>query len=66
MNHSHEHSHQESGKPPRTAAGEVLREAEEAGTAVTDPARRRAQDGEAGDALTPNEAAQEDADEPHT
>lgn len=73
MNHQdHEHSRPDGGKPPRTAAEEVLRDAEEAETDVADVAdhgKRRGQEGkdsEAGDALTPNEDAQEDADRPHT
>ncbi|MEU2250550.1 hypothetical protein [Streptomyces sp. NPDC019224] len=70
MNHKErEHSRPEPEKPPRTAADEVVQEAEEAATDVADtadPARRRGRDSEAGDALTPNEEAQEDADRPHT
>ncbi|THA71189.1 hypothetical protein E6P78_08125 [Streptomyces sp. A0958] len=70
MNHQdHEHSRPDGGKPPRTAADEVLQEAEEAETDVADLGKRRGEkdrDSEAGDALTPNEDAQEDADQPHT
>ncbi|MEW1892748.1 MULTISPECIES: hypothetical protein [unclassified Streptomyces] len=60
------HQDREHGKPPRTAAEEVVREAEEAETDVADTRERRGGDSEAGDALTPNEEAQEDADEPRT
>ncbi|MGW1185997.1 hypothetical protein ACWD7Y_10265 [Streptomyces drozdowiczii] len=63
------HQDREDGKPPRTAADEVIEEAEEAATDVADtagPAKRHHKDREAGDALTPNEEAQEDVDRPHT
>lgn len=43
---------------PRTADEEVVREVREAELDVTERGRER---GEAGDALTPNEQAQEDA-----
>lgn len=73
MNHQdRERSRPDGGKPPRTAADEVLREAEEAETDVADVAdhgeRRgeKGKDGEAGDALTPNADAQEDVDQSHT
>ncbi|MGW7081312.1 hypothetical protein [Streptomyces sp. NPDC054866] len=54
----HQPSHDE--EHPETAAGEVLHEVEEAETHVGDDGDRRDQDGEAADALTPNEDAQED------
>ncbi|WEH38340.1 hypothetical protein [Streptomyces sp. AM 2-1-1] len=47
---------------PRTASGEILLEAEEAETRVTG-GERSGRDGEAADALTPNEDAQEDSEE---
>jgi hypothetical protein len=55
--------HDEHGGPdkPGTAFDEVLREAEQAATRVTDSDRRRRRRGEAGDAITPNERAQEDS-----
>ncbi|MFI6048876.1 hypothetical protein ACIBCO_02160 [Streptomyces violascens] len=63
--------HQDSGpseppasKDPDTALGEVLKEFEEAELRGTSgPERDDAHDGEAGDALTPNEEAQEEAAE---
>ncbi|MEV5602736.1 hypothetical protein AB0L33_14955 [Streptomyces sp. NPDC052299] len=58
------HKDREHEQPPRTAADEVVREAEEAGTDVADTRERHGGDSEAGDALTPNEEAQEDADRP--
>ncbi|MCX0247586.1 MULTISPECIES: hypothetical protein [Streptomyces] len=60
------HQDREHEKPPRTAAEEVVREAEEAEADVADTRERHGGDSEAGDALTPNEEAQEDADEPRT
>ncbi|TXS38459.1 hypothetical protein [Streptomyces sp. OR43] len=46
---------------PATAAGEVLHEAEQTETnLVDDDGERGGQDGEASDALSPNEDAQED------
>ncbi|MFC9056450.1 hypothetical protein ACFTXB_00155 [Streptomyces sp. NPDC057074] len=44
---------------PATAADEVLQEAEDAETNVVDDGERRGTDGEAADALSPNEEAQE-------
>ncbi|MFD5036094.1 hypothetical protein ACFWMX_31540 [Streptomyces sp. NPDC058378] len=44
---------------PRTALGEVLHEVEEAGNRVVDDGARRGEDGESGDAMTPNEEEQE-------
>ncbi|MFE6401023.1 hypothetical protein [Streptomyces alboflavus] len=52
-------------EPPRTAADEVLHEVEDAETRVTRRDRERDQDSEAGDALTPNEEAQEEAHRSH-
>ncbi|MEE1833213.1 hypothetical protein [Streptomyces sp. SP17KL33] len=46
---------------PGTALDEVLREAERAETDVTDSEGRRRHRGEAGDAITPNERAQEES-----
>ncbi|MFF6782919.1 hypothetical protein [Streptomyces sp. NPDC012510] len=46
---------------PDTALDEVLREAEEAETRVTDSEKQRRRRGEAGDAITPNEQAQEES-----
>ncbi|MGW8990977.1 hypothetical protein ACWGRF_13770 [Streptomyces zhihengii] len=45
---------------PSTAGGEILHEAEEAETSVTSDGERSSDDGEASDALSPNEDAQED------
>lgn len=58
------HKDREHEQPPWTAADEVVREAKEAGTDVADTHERHGGDSEAGDALTPNEEAQEDADQP--
>ncbi|WP_200301449.1 hypothetical protein [Streptomyces adelaidensis] len=44
---------------PDTALGEVLHEVEEAETRVTDSEEQRRRRGEAGEAITPNEQAQE-------
>ena len=46
---------------PDTALDEVLHEAEQAETRVTDSEKRRRHRGEAGDAITPNEPAQEES-----
>ncbi|UUU28888.1 hypothetical protein JIX56_02660 [Streptomyces sp. CA-210063] len=46
---------------PDTALDEVLHEAEQAETRVTDSEKRRRDRGEAGDAITPNEQAQEES-----
>ncbi|MFG2322772.1 hypothetical protein [Streptomyces sp. NPDC048568] len=43
-----------------TAADEILHEVEEAETSVVDDGPRRGRDGEAADALSPNEDAQGD------
>ncbi|MFE7843344.1 hypothetical protein ACFU53_47035 [Streptomyces sp. NPDC057474] len=55
--------HEEQGRndKPDTALDEVLHEAEEAETRVTDSEKRRRRRGEAGDAITPNEQAQEES-----
>ncbi|MBM9623924.1 hypothetical protein ACFQ60_04040 [Streptomyces zhihengii] len=45
---------------PSTAGEEILHEAEEAETSVTSDGERSSDDGEASDALSPNEDAQED------
>ncbi|MFD4030056.1 hypothetical protein ACFWVP_05860 [Streptomyces sp. NPDC058637] len=45
---------------PATAGDELLHEAEEAETSVADDGERGSNDGEASDALSPNEDAQED------
>ncbi|MDX3642163.1 hypothetical protein [Streptomyces sp. MB09-02B] len=72
MNHhdeqSRDNTHDKQGKhdrrggkdEPDTALDEILREAERAETDVTD-SRPRRHDGEAGDAITPNERAQEES-----
>ncbi|MEH0424337.1 hypothetical protein [Streptomyces sp. B21-083] len=62
MSH-HDRKHQPKPQPrsqhheehPETAAVEVLREVEDAGTRVVDRGERRGKDREAADALTPNE-----------
>lgn len=46
---------------PDTALDEVLHEAEQAETRVTDSEKRRRRRGEAGEAITPNEQAQEES-----
>ncbi|MGW6271217.1 hypothetical protein [Streptomyces sp. NPDC055060] len=61
---SHKHHHTQDGKTPDTAAEEVLHEAEDAETAVLDDGERRGKDGEAADALSPDEDAQEDVQRP--
>ncbi|MFM9553679.1 hypothetical protein [Streptomyces caniscabiei] len=48
---------------PDTALDEVLREVERAETDVTDSDGRRRHHGEAGDAITPDERAQEESHE---
>lgn len=50
-----------SGDRPGTALEEVLHEVEEAETRVTDSDRQRRRRGEAGEAITPNERAQEES-----
>jgi len=58
--HDREHRLAHREERPATAAEEVLHEAREAETNVLDDGDRRAKDGEAADALTPDEDAQED------
>ncbi|MEU6990964.1 hypothetical protein ABZ953_09960 [Streptomyces sp. NPDC046465] len=58
--HDPKHQPAQDEEHPATAADEVLHEAEEAETSVVDDGERRGKDGEAADALTPNEDAQED------
>ncbi|MFD9041588.1 hypothetical protein [Streptomyces bottropensis] len=53
------HDERNADETSDTALEEVLHEAEEAQTRVTDPEKRRR--GEAGDAITPNEQAQEES-----
>ncbi|MCT9092266.1 hypothetical protein N4G70_25830 [Streptomyces sp. ASQP_92] len=62
MTHPHQQDNDSSASHADTALDEVLKEFEDAET--RDPkqtAREDAHDGEAGDALTPNEEAQEEA-----
>jgi hypothetical protein len=51
----------EKKQKPDTALDEVLREFEDAETRVRDTDGKRAHRGEAGDAITPNERAQEES-----
>ncbi|MCT9142327.1 hypothetical protein [Streptomyces violarus] len=51
-----------SDKQPETALEEVLREIEDAESRTEDPAEQRRHRGEAGDAITPNERAQEESE----
>ncbi|WP_328407808.1 hypothetical protein OG542_02630 [Streptomyces violaceus] len=51
-----------SDKQPETALEEVLREIEDAENRAEDPAEQRRHRGEAGDAITPNERAQEESE----
>jgi hypothetical protein len=60
------HQHRQAPEHPRTAAEEVLREVEDAETHVVDRGERSDKDGEAADALSPNEAAQEDVQQHDT
>ncbi|MDW8809298.1 hypothetical protein P1P68_31990 [Streptomyces scabiei] len=53
------HDGRNTDETPDTALEEVLHEAEEAATRVTDPEERRR--GEAGDAITPAEQAQKES-----
>ncbi|KUF16375.1 hypothetical protein [Streptomyces silvensis] len=59
--HHPKHQPAQDEEHPATAAEEVLHEAEDAETSVVDNGERRGKDGEAADALSPNENAQEDA-----
>ncbi|WP_371574008.1 hypothetical protein [Streptomyces sp. NBC_01314] len=57
-------THQDERNPddkPDTALNEILHEAERTETRVTDSEQRRRRRGEAGDAITPNERAQEES-----
>ncbi|GAA4100238.1 hypothetical protein [Streptomyces hundungensis] len=61
---NHDHDQDSVERRPKTALGEVLKEFEEAETRhVDEPGPRRVSpnDSEAGDALTPNEGAQEES-----
>ncbi|MFE8009461.1 hypothetical protein [Streptomyces sp. NPDC057418] len=58
--HRPKHEPAEGEKHPVTAGEEVLHEAEEAETSVADDGEQDSKDGEASDALSPNEDAQED------
>lgn len=58
--HIPKHQPTQDEESPSTATDEVMHEAEEAETSVVDDGERRGKDGEAADALTPNEDAQED------
>ncbi|MFC8124820.1 hypothetical protein [Streptomyces sp. NPDC057302] len=58
--HHPKHQPAQAEEHPATAADEVLHEAEDAETGVVDDGERRGKDGEAADALSPNEDAQED------
>ncbi|MDX3524758.1 hypothetical protein [Streptomyces scabiei] len=55
------HDDRNTDETPDTALDEVLHEAEEAATRVTEPEERRRRRGEAGDAITPAEQAQEES-----
>ncbi|MFC9685011.1 hypothetical protein [Streptomyces sp. NPDC056948] len=58
---SHDKNHEASGKQPETALEEVLREIEDAENRTEDSDGQRRHRGEAGDATTPNERAQEES-----
>jgi hypothetical protein len=60
MSHHHDRKdqHTRAKDDPETAADEVLREVEDAETRVVDNGERRDRDGEAADALSPNQDAQ--------
>ncbi|MFJ2399297.1 hypothetical protein ACIOTI_42115 [Streptomyces sp. NPDC087843] len=62
----HDRNHTDRRQPPATAAGEAFHEVEDAETHLLNRRERRRKDGEAADALTPNEGAQEDADRDRT
>ncbi|MER0449775.1 hypothetical protein ABR738_35425 [Streptomyces sp. Edi4] len=62
MTRPHQHDTGSAPSHPDSAMGEVLKEFEDAQTRDPKKAGRKdAHDGEAGDALTPNEHAQEEA-----
>ncbi|MEU0383375.1 hypothetical protein [Streptomyces chartreusis] len=58
---SQDDNHDGSAKKPETALEEVLREIEEAENRTQDSAEQRRHRGEAGEAITPNERAQEES-----
>ncbi|MFJ8185660.1 hypothetical protein [Streptomyces sp. NPDC096105] len=57
-----EHEHDDTPKPSESALEEVLREVEEAERRTRDTDEDRRHHGEAGDAVTPNVRAQEEAE----
>ena len=57
--HHPKHRPAQDEQHPATAADEVLHQAEDAETSVVDDGEQRGKDGEAADALSPNEGAQE-------
>ncbi|MFI6374147.1 hypothetical protein [Streptomyces sp. NPDC050546] len=59
---SHDQNQDASGKQPETALDEVLREIEDAENRTEDSPGQRRHRGEAGDAITPNEGAQEESE----
>ncbi|MGX1567217.1 hypothetical protein [Streptomyces sp. NPDC055506] len=59
---SHDKNQDTSGKQPETALDEVLREIEDAENRTEDSPGQRRRRGEAGDAITPNERAQEESE----
>jgi hypothetical protein len=58
---SQDDNHDGSDKKPETALEEVLREIEEAENRTQNSAEQRRHRGEAGEAITPNERAQEES-----
>ncbi|MFC9502423.1 hypothetical protein [Streptomyces sp. NPDC057002] len=58
----HDENRDASGKQPETALDEVLREIEDAENRAEDSPGQRRHRGEAGDAITPNERAQEESE----
>ncbi|MFE7900323.1 hypothetical protein ACFU3E_22930 [Streptomyces sp. NPDC057424] len=58
----HDRNEEQQGKPPETALEEVLREVEDAEIRTRDSAGQRRHRGEAGEAVTPNTRAQEQAE----
>lgn len=60
MNRDAAHHSSYDDEPPLSGLDQLLHAVEEAETDVTKDEDRRSNDGEAGDALTPNEQAQED------
>ncbi|MFE7760794.1 hypothetical protein [Streptomyces sp. NPDC057438] len=55
------HDKRNNDETPDTALDEVLHEAEEAASRVTESEERRRRRGEAGDAVTPDRRAQEES-----